>query len=95
MAIHRPGTPSPENCPEPFWHETHMYCPACTWVAQDSVLPTQARRDAVVDVLIAQVRALVKVTRLGGDANTALLDGRFVYDRMQDTLDALDELKRE
>ena len=30
--IHKPGTPSPENCPEPFWHETHMYCPCCTWV---------------------------------------------------------------
>lgn len=23
--------PSPENCPEPFWHRTHRYCPVCTW----------------------------------------------------------------
>ena len=23
--------PSPENCPEPFWHNTHRYCPVCTW----------------------------------------------------------------
>jgi hypothetical protein len=22
----------PEECPEPFWHETHRYCPACSWV---------------------------------------------------------------
>ncbi len=21
----------PEDCPEPFWHETHRYCPVCTW----------------------------------------------------------------
>ena len=24
---------APENCPEPFWHETHRYCPVCTWTA--------------------------------------------------------------
>jgi hypothetical protein len=23
---------SPENCPEPFWHNTHMYCPQCSFV---------------------------------------------------------------
>lgn len=21
----------PEDCPEPGWHETHRYCPVCTW----------------------------------------------------------------
>lgn len=21
----------PEECPEPGWHETHRYCPVCTW----------------------------------------------------------------
>jgi hypothetical protein len=26
-----PPVIAPENCPEPFWHETHMYCPVCTW----------------------------------------------------------------
>jgi len=20
-----------EDCPEPYWHETHRYCPACVW----------------------------------------------------------------
>lgn len=24
------GVP-PEECPEPPWHETHRYCPRCTW----------------------------------------------------------------
>lgn len=24
---------APEDCPEPYWHETHYYCPVCTWVA--------------------------------------------------------------
>lgn len=28
--------PKPEECPEPFWHETHRYCPACTWTEDDS-----------------------------------------------------------
>lgn len=22
---------APEDCPEPYWHETHRYCPVCTW----------------------------------------------------------------
>lgn len=22
----------PEHCPEPFWHDTHRYCPVCTWM---------------------------------------------------------------
>jgi len=26
----------PEDCPEPFWHDTHYYCPVCTWVAPDA-----------------------------------------------------------
>ncbi len=20
-----------ENCPQPYWHKTHRYCPACPW----------------------------------------------------------------
>lgn len=24
------GVP-PEQCPEPGWHQTHNYCPACSW----------------------------------------------------------------
>lgn len=27
--------PSPENCPDPGWHETHRYCPACSWTFQE------------------------------------------------------------
>lgn len=26
----------PEDCPEPGWHETHHYCPACSWVNPDA-----------------------------------------------------------
>lgn len=22
---------APEDCPEPGWHETHRYCPICSW----------------------------------------------------------------
>lgn len=83
-AMHRPGTPSPENCPEPYWHETHNYCPACTWVRD-----TGPSRAELVDVLIAQVQALLVVVRNGGDVRTANLDDRLFTDRLQDTLNAL------
>ncbi len=23
--------PSPENCDQPWWHDTHRFCPDCTW----------------------------------------------------------------
>jgi hypothetical protein len=33
---------APEDCPEPFWHETHRYCPICTWTEdQDKPEPEQ------------------------------------------------------
>lgn len=25
------STIKPEDCPEPYWHETHRYCPACSY----------------------------------------------------------------
>lgn len=39
-----PGAPvgDPERlaaiaaCPEPFWHETHRYCPVCPWTEADA-----------------------------------------------------------
>jgi len=37
---------APEDCPEPFWHVTHRYCPVCTWTERydgdggDVVSPT-------------------------------------------------------
>jgi hypothetical protein len=33
---------APEDCPEPFWHETHRYCPICTWVEPEPICPTRA-----------------------------------------------------
>lgn len=38
----------PEDCPEPFWHETHRYCPACSWtepVEPAPPTPWRALRD--------------------------------------------------
>ena len=85
MAMHRPGTPSPENCPEPWWHETHRYCPVCTWI-EPQEKPT---REQLVAVLAGQVEALVVLARAGGDIRKANLDDRLLIDRLQDTLDAL------
>lgn len=36
-----PTTIKPEDCPEPFWHETHRYCPACSWTERPA--PTHRR----------------------------------------------------
>lgn len=30
---------SPSECPEPFWHETHNYCPCCTWTRPEEPKP--------------------------------------------------------
>ena len=44
----------PEDCPEPFWHETHRYCPVCAWVeAPDSSTEPEFREQ-----LPAQAKAL-------------------------------------
>jgi hypothetical protein len=34
-----PSQVKPEDCPEPFWHETHRYCPQCSWTEEPD-LPT-------------------------------------------------------
>lgn len=40
----------PEDCPEPYWHETHRYCPACSWTeAPQPPTPEQVAR--AVEVL--------------------------------------------
>lgn len=26
---------APADCPEPYWHQTHRYCPVCTWTEAD------------------------------------------------------------
>ena len=31
--------PAPEQCPEPFWHKTHRYCPVCTWQEPEETMP--------------------------------------------------------
>jgi len=37
----------PEDCPEPGWHETHRYCPACSWTEPTrSVQPSSGARAA-------------------------------------------------
>lgn len=39
----------PEDCPEPHWHQTHRYCPACSWT--EKYVPT-VDLDAFLDETI-------------------------------------------
>jgi hypothetical protein len=36
---------APEDCPEPGWHETHRYCPVCTWREE----PTSIAESAIAE----------------------------------------------
>jgi hypothetical protein len=33
----------PEDCPEPGWHETHHYCPACSWTNPDAPVSEETK----------------------------------------------------
>lgn len=44
--------PTPENCPEPFWHDTHRYCPACSWTEpQEAPKHSPVARNAAMQAL--------------------------------------------
>jgi len=43
--------PTPDQCPEPFWHETHHYCPVCSWVNPDRPLTESERLRAELDAM--------------------------------------------
>lgn len=50
---------APEDCPEPFWHETHLYCPVCSWQEEPEEEPVSpSLRAAVVEVLLDHQAAL-------------------------------------
>lgn len=43
-------TIDPADCPEPFWHETHRYCPRCSWKEASPVTgETEGRIAAAYD----------------------------------------------
>lgn len=39
----------PKDCPEPFWHDTHRYCPACSWTEAAPTIGIQL--EAAADLL--------------------------------------------
>lgn len=54
---------APEDCPEPFWHNTHRYCPVCTWTEE---------RDPTTDVW---ERAEIIMRDQGGLEDDYAVDG--------------------
>lgn len=73
---------APDDCPEPFWHETHRYCPVCTWQEPQEEAPPSVldRALALLDrwqdgyspapdiefPLLDETRALLTEARQGG-----------------------------
>lgn len=60
--IHKPGIPTPDKCPEPFWHETHNYCPCCTWVRETKPSPTVTIPREEYEVLITTLKQIHKAS---------------------------------
>lgn len=62
----------PEDCPEPFWHETHMYCPACSWTAPREEPST--KQEAVAEIIhgahVSWIDAAGVTGALRGQANS-------------------------
>ncbi len=45
---------APEDCPDPGWHKTHRYCPACTWTDEEYHAAQRLEKlDAARDLLVA------------------------------------------
>jgi hypothetical protein len=56
---------SPAECPTPIYHETHYYCPSCTFVADDAPVSEATAQRGRADHLYAELgEALAEVTRL-------------------------------
>ena len=53
----------PEDCPEPYWHETHRYCPCCMWTENYG---KPVKRPITAEVKVPEDRMLYEV----GDALT-------------------------
>lgn len=47
-----PSSVDPADCPEPFWHETHRYCPCCSWTE-----PVQAITQEQANELLQRLEA--------------------------------------
>jgi hypothetical protein len=71
----------PEDCPERFWHETHRYCPVCTWTGEPSgeETPEQtiARLTARVTELEQEREMTLQGLKLCGGRGWACLEASF------------------
>jgi hypothetical protein len=58
-----PSEIKPQDCPEPFWHETHRYCPACSWTENYG---KPVKRPITAEIKVPETAMLYEV----GDALT-------------------------
>lgn len=42
----KPNEIPSDECPEPGWHETHRYCPCCSWTEDENWTPRYLVRKA-------------------------------------------------
>lgn len=60
----------PEDCPEPFWHETHRYCPACSWTEPREGSPREAVAEMIHGLHVGWIDAAGVTGELRGKANS-------------------------
>ena len=63
-------TITPQDCPTPIYHETHYYCPSCSFVAEDAPVSEAEAQRGRADALhaelgeaLAERKALLNVVR--------------------------------
>lgn len=78
----------PEDCPTPEYHETHVYCPSCTFVA-DSYKPKRTFEDVYAHQLDMQVNVYGDGTPL--DQFDDLRKVEFIKNNVLAALDELHE----
>lgn len=66
----------PEDCPEPQWHDTHRYCPCCSWTEPESIRREEARKrlGAMPDEALVEIRSDGQAA-----SSNVLVDGKSVY----------------
>ncbi len=62
----------PEDCPEPFWHETYRYCLACSWTEprEEGRSPEEAVAEIIHGMHVGWIDAAGVTGALRGKAHS-------------------------
>jgi len=67
-----PSTIKPEDCPDPGWHQTHYYCPCCSWTSEEAPKSPQEQRIAALEASLVKAGVQIheekeRADRLAGE----------------------------